>query len=1118
MSVRSIEVLRQYLRRLCEEAVPPEDAVLLHRFVTARDREAFELLIARHGPMVLGAARRLVDNTADAEDVFQAVFLSLARLATSIRQGRTLPAWLHKTTCRIARKVRKQRLTLVKEPPPEPCETIAPEAQLVWQEVRQALDEELQRLPERLRSPLLLCYLTGLTRDEAARRLGWSLGTLKRRLEEGRKTLRMRLERRGIAAVGLGLAVLTPEALQAAVNKSLLDSCLGLLFSTGAVVPAPIAVLVLSSAGALKGLAMKSILALLVAIALGVGLYAGMGQADPSKKTDASKEAAGPMDGAKIVQQEDPLPVGSTLRFGTSRFRDGIHVNTMAVAPDGKTAFVANDNNFSRVFDLTSGREVFSLNLGNMDGGVFSPDGRTLVVKQGFALSVRDAVTGKELRTIQGPRSSSGGRELLEFTPNGKAIAMTSRRKIVHLIDFETGKTIREFAHDNPESALANEFSQILAIAFSADGKRMASGGYANDKGNYFARLWDVETGKELRRFMHGKEGYGVGSLTFSPDGKTLATLGTQGGVFLRLFDVDTGKELKAFAKEGNHRPSRGSVAFAPDGKTVAAACGSIRLYDVTTGEERLCIDRAASNLQFTDGGKTLTGAVSGAIYRWDTATGKTLTPEAGDSVVEQILVTSDGSRVVTRTQDGNAHLWDGATGKHLRRLPVAYPSGLAISPDDRFLAWPVSDEGVRFTDPKTPGTIYFGSRIRLYDLAAEKFVDRFPSFKGAAHDLAFTSDGKSLVTVEGHGGLVRIWDFEAGKEVRNFTVLPDALQKQSYVVCLTQVSPNGKTVVVTYEEDLGLGLGGLRGPPQHVRLWDVAGGTELPEFRGGHPLDKAFSPDGRLVVTADGNFVCAVATGERVATLPEASHILAAAFSRDGRFMATAVPGGEIQVWETATWTKRLEFKGHRDQPTTLAFGPGELLFSGSQDTTVLAWDIRPPRVADSVSLQSAWNNLAAKDARESFQSEGKFLAKPAEAVKFFAEKIKPAQALDPKRIQRLLTDLGSDQFAVREAASKALHALDEQAMPYLEKALASAASLEFSVRAKRILEQKQGAALASEQLRRIRAVMVLERIGDGEAKGLLRRWTSGPVGARLTMEAFAALERLEGASKGKR
>src|SRR5438270_11234035 len=157
MSVPSIEVLPQYLRRLCDEAVPPEDAVLLNRFGTANDRAAFELLMARHGPMVLGTARRLVDNTHDAEDVFQAVFLSLARLAKTIRQGRALPAWLHKTTCRIAARVRRSRVSASREPPPEPCDPIDPQAQLVWREVRQALDEELQRLPDRLRSPLLLC-------------------------------------------------------------------------------------------------------------------------------------------------------------------------------------------------------------------------------------------------------------------------------------------------------------------------------------------------------------------------------------------------------------------------------------------------------------------------------------------------------------------------------------------------------------------------------------------------------------------------------------------------------------------------------------------------------------------------------------------------------------------------------------------------------------------------------------------------------------------------------------------------------------------------------------------------------------------------------------------------
>jgi hypothetical protein len=208
------------------------------------------------------------------------------------------------------------------------------------------------------------------------------------------------------------------------------------------------------------------------------------------------------------------------------------------------------------------------------------------------------------------------------------------------------------------------------------------------------------------------------------------------------------------------------------------------------------------------------------------------------------------------------------------------------------------------------------------------------------------------------------------------------------------------------------------------------------------------------------------------------------------------------------------------RDQGrvTALTFAPNCRLLAGALDTTVLAWDVRPPRVAASMPLESAWNDLAAREAGQSFKSEGRFLAAPADAVKFFAEKVKPVAALDPKRIQRLLADLGSDVFAVREAASKALDGLDQQAKPYLENALKRAESLEFRLRVKRILEQQQGAALTSEQLRQIRAVMVLELLGDGASKNLLKRWAGGPVGAGLTTEASLALKRLKAVSQANR
>src|SRR5258706_1515943 len=130
MSGRAVQTLKQYLRRVSDEAAPQADALLLGQFIEAGDHRAFEALLDRHGPMVLGTARRLVANAADADDVFQAVFLSLARLAKTIRRGQSLPNWLYRTTCRVAARARKRRAVSI-ESVPEPSAATTTEADLV---------------------------------------------------------------------------------------------------------------------------------------------------------------------------------------------------------------------------------------------------------------------------------------------------------------------------------------------------------------------------------------------------------------------------------------------------------------------------------------------------------------------------------------------------------------------------------------------------------------------------------------------------------------------------------------------------------------------------------------------------------------------------------------------------------------------------------------------------------------------------------------------------------------------------------------------------------------------------------------------------------------------------
>jgi RNA polymerase sigma factor (sigma-70 family) len=224
---RVVQYLRQKLDG--EGAHALRDGELVECFARARAEEAFAVLVERHGPMILGVCRRILQNRHDAEDAFQATFLVLARRAAALRKRDSLAAWLYGIAQRVALNMRRnaskrhRREGQLPAPPPDV------RADLGLRELHAALDEELQRLPENNRQPLLLCYLEGLTQDEAARQLGWPRGTLKRRLERGRELLRARLTRRGLTIgaallaagpTGEALAVSLPAALGVATVRA----------------------------------------------------------------------------------------------------------------------------------------------------------------------------------------------------------------------------------------------------------------------------------------------------------------------------------------------------------------------------------------------------------------------------------------------------------------------------------------------------------------------------------------------------------------------------------------------------------------------------------------------------------------------------------------------------------------------------------------------------------------------------------------------------------------------------------------------------------------------------------------------------------------------------------
>jgi RNA polymerase sigma factor (sigma-70 family) len=212
------------------------DRLLLDEFASRRDDGAFAALVHRHGPLVFSVCNRVLRDLHDAEDAFQATFLVLARKAASIRKPQALNSWLYGVAYRLAIKAKTQAARRRLHEANVTEETAAePSADPTWSELRGLLDDELNRLPAKYRAPLLLCYFEGKTLDEAARDLNWSLGTFRRRLDQGRELLRARLTSRGLAfSAVLFPALLTQEA-SAAVSAHLqAETCrAALLFHSG---------------------------------------------------------------------------------------------------------------------------------------------------------------------------------------------------------------------------------------------------------------------------------------------------------------------------------------------------------------------------------------------------------------------------------------------------------------------------------------------------------------------------------------------------------------------------------------------------------------------------------------------------------------------------------------------------------------------------------------------------------------------------------------------------------------------------------------------------------------------------------------------------------------------
>jgi len=208
-----------------ETLTDQSDRQLVEQFLARREEAAFEALLRRHGPMVYRVCWRVLQRVQDAEDAFQATFLVLAHKLGTVRKYDSLASWLHGVAHRTALKARAQSATRrCHEQQGTAPSSVSPD-EVTWRELRTVLDEELARLPEKWRLPLILCYLEGRTQDEAAGQLGCSKNTLRRRLDEARPALGSRLSRRGVVwPAALSAALLSDCLASAALPAGLVGS------------------------------------------------------------------------------------------------------------------------------------------------------------------------------------------------------------------------------------------------------------------------------------------------------------------------------------------------------------------------------------------------------------------------------------------------------------------------------------------------------------------------------------------------------------------------------------------------------------------------------------------------------------------------------------------------------------------------------------------------------------------------------------------------------------------------------------------------------------------------------------------------------------------------------
>jgi RNA polymerase sigma factor (sigma-70 family) len=1137
------------------------DQHLLERFLDRHDTAAFEALLDRYGPMVLSVCRRVLSHEQDAEDAFQATFLVLVRKAASIRKQQSIGSWLHGVAYRISLKARALAVQRrLKDKPTR--EKLAPDtlSEVIRRDVSSVLDEELNRLPQKYRTPIILCYFQGKTNEEAAQLLSLPAGTVKTRLARARGLLQTRLARRGCTLSVAGFAQLGEQSTTGATMPAALAHStvqIATLLIDGAIMETSsmsgtVATLLASTLSTMlftkvKIASLVLFLATVLATGAGLAMHHSITATPDAKRNpeqfpmaaqDAASEKPANEQFARTDLYGDPLPPDSIARLGTVRLRhEGF---AFAFSPDGTRLASAGRDGAVRLWDAATGKLMRKLPNHHEYAYcvAFSPDGKLLASGDLTTTHLWECRTGHEIASFRSPEMAKGnviGVYSLAFSPEGTLLAVGEGDMGITLWEVAAGKAVRR---------LKKRGGSFDSLAFSPDGKTLVS---ASER----IVVWDVASGAELRTIPVGDK-YNRTPIALSSDGKILATgsdrpLARGQQVYklegtLHLWDVATGKILQQW--ELPAKPA--GLAISPSAGLLAYSqflSQTVHLRDIRTGKElhRLeGIDGPAS-VTFSPDGKTLAVLGRFTLQLWEVSTAKRILQTPGhEAAIDSVAVASDGRVLASGCRaDGTVRLWDTRTGRQMRVFSVQHADPQTAS------------VFVGFTpDGKRLVTAAGRNVLRLWERDTGRLLREFqiqPQAQSIAHVIeaaAISADGRTLIALSKDQGrrnpdddsaTLQIWDLATGKEVVR---RPDRLRGN--MICM---SPDGTLLA---EAAGGKSLSGAAGMPVAVR--EVRTGRHLltlaPEALGDaeyqhRPL--AFSPDGNIVAT--GSAILAdhpgqrdtvkeyrirlweLATGKEILIL-STSYTGAAAFSPDGKvFVSAGVDYDErrkgddaIHLWDLASGKELAHYQGQESFVHALSFFPdGKRLATGMVDSTILLWDVAPAfrnaslpaKALATEDLEQYWVDLAGGDAHKARAALWALAGAPALSVPWMQQRLRPREPAKPEKIAQVIADLESGTFAVREAASQLLRDLDTESEPALRRALQGTLSLEARQRMEQLLAPPR-VIRSPEVLRRVRAVQVLEIIGSAPALQVLKTLVQGPPEMRETQDAQASLRRL--------